>query len=784
MSLTRFAAVLAAVGLGATAAFADVVKDVKIRVMDNIKADASDVLAFCAVKPGAQVNQENISKDVRSLLDSGRFSYAGVELERADGGVNVIYVISRRYRFQEPLAIKGNDYVSERKIRKYAALKNGDYIDDAILATKAGNIRDEYIKRYFPDVKVGILATPLTNSVGFAEVTITIEEGERQKIRNFCFTNNPSIEAEDLRLSFDEYPWYNPIGWFVDRPTSKQDLEDARAKALQVYQDRGYLDAEVSPCVPVKVGNGKIDMLFNVKEGDLYTVEGTAIRGVKLFQPDDVLSGAKLKNDQIAGQQTLLDAAKRVKDYYGGRGYIETTVKPVKDMVAGKPGRVFVTFDVKEGTLAYIRNIEIRGNNKTKDKVIRREITVNPGEIMNEVKIEQTEKRIKNLGYFSEVRHYYENPTLSKGASAEDANKKTLVYDVTEQRTGNFMVGVGLSTVDSYFGYGEISQSNFDILNWPNFTGGGQKARVGVEYGPRRQTFEASWTEPWLLDYPIALDLDAYRRLRWTDQYDDVRTGADAGLSYPIFFGRLGVRYTLEQVDMQDVDNNLWYSDPQRNNELGRYFEKEDDEYSGNLNSIGRLYWTHDTRDQAFVPTKGYKSLIYGEIAENGLGDNAFYKVGVSHRQYFPLWFKHVLMLRLRADTIDTYAGGNDDGLPIYERLFLGGPRSVRGVTYRDIGPKIYRAGDHAPIGGQTLGLATAEYTIPIFKAVRGAVFCDAGSVGEDAWGNLGNFCVSAGLGLRIDIPGFPIRLDVAKPFVTDDDYTDEQIFSFSIGFE
>jgi outer membrane protein insertion porin family len=434
-----------------------------------------------------------------------------------------------------------------------------------------------------------------------------------------------------------------------------------------------------------------------------------------------------------------------------------------------------ITFDVREGQLAYIRNIVIRGNNETKDKVIRREVLVSPGEILNEVRADRSEARLKNLGYFSEVRHYTEK--------TDDPGKRDLVYEVKEQRTGNFMVGLGISTVDSIFGYGEVSQSNFDILNWPNFKGAGQKARLGVEYGPRRQTAEVSWTEPWLFNRPLALTVEAYRRMRWFDQYDEIRSGANVGLSYPVMVGRMGFRYTLEQVDLDEVDNGTWFNEDKTS--AGTYWKDQETKYSGNVNSIGRLYWSTDTRDQAFVPTRGYQSMIFGDLSEGFLGDNEFYRLGASHRQWFTMpWWKHVLSLRGRVETVDAYSGE----LPAYESLYLGGPRTIRGVEYRGIGPKIFSTpggDDYSAIGGKSLIMATAEYTIPVFKAVRVAVFTDAGSFGDDAFGGgMNGACISAGVGLRIDIPGFPIRFDFAKPFITDDDYTNEQVFSFSVGFE
>jgi len=782
MSMRALVAVAIFAAAGAMAA-ENTVKDVKVRVLDQFGTDATDVLSFCNVTAGSTLSQEALSKDVRALLDTGRYGYAGVELEKLDDGIRVVYVVKRRYRFQEPIAIKGADYLSERKIRKLSELKSGDYIDEPVLASKVSKIRDEYVKKFFPDVKITTEIKPIEGSAGSANVIFTIEEGERAKVHKYRFSGNVSIPDEDLRSSFGQRPWYDPRGWFTDTPVSAQDLEDARKAAEDVYKNHGYLDAKVSLPKKEKIGKEKVDVVFEVTEGDVYSVESTAIRGVKLFPENEVLGSARLKVDNVAGQEAIDNAAKDIRDYYGSRGYVDTLVRPVKETVPGKPGRMAITFDVREGELVYIRNIIIRGNNTTKDKVIRREVLVNPGEIMDEPRIERSENRLKNLGYFKNVRHYTEQ--------VNQPGTRDLVYDVEEQRTGNFMVGAGFSSIDNLVGFMEVTQSNFDILNWPNFTGGGQKARLGLEAGTRRQTAEVSLTEPWFLDRPLALTVEAYRRMRWYDQYDETRTGASAGLSYPVKVGRVGARYTLEMVEMDDVDKGLWVTDPNASpddlpdEQMARYFKYQEDQYSGNLNSVMRLYWAHDTRDQAFVPTKGYQTTIFGDASEGGLGDNEFYKLGGNYRQWFPLpWYKHVVSVRGRLETVDAYSGD----LPIYERLFLGGPRTIRGVEYRDVGPKVYRgdgSSKHAPIGGQTLAMASTEYTIPVFKAVRFATFMDVGSLGEDAFDpQLSDVCVSVGIGLRIDIPGFPIRFDVATPVVSDDDYTDEEYFSFAIGFE
>ena len=784
MSMRTWAAV-AILAAGWTMGADNTVKEVKVRVLDHFGTDATDVLPFCSVKAGTEVSQDALSKDVRALLDTGRFGYAGVELEKVADGVNVIYVVKRRYRFQEPLAIKGASYLSESKIRKLSELKSGDYIDDPILSVKAGKIRDEYVKKFFPNVKIGAEIKPIEGSVGAANVAFTVEEGERAKVHKYRFKGNLAIPDEDLRASFGQRPWYDPRGWFTDTPVSAQDLEDARQQAEEVYQNHGYLDAKVASPAMEKIGKEKVDVVFEVTEGDIYNVESTAIRGVKLFPENEVLGSCRLKANALAGREAINSGAKDIRDYYGSRGYVDTNVRPILETVPGKPGRMAITFEVREGELAYIRNIVIRGNNKTKDKVIRREVLVNPGEIMDEVRIEKSENRLKNLGYFSNVRHYTEQ--------TDQPGKRDLVYDMEEQRTGNFMVGAGFSTVDSLVGFMEITQSNFDILNWPNFTGGGQKARLGLEAGSRRQTAEVSWTEPWFLDRPLALTLEAYRRLRWYDQYDEIRTGASAGLSYPVSLGRVGFRQTLEMVQLSSVDKHEWYFEDGSSTtpdtytgDADKYFQYQKDEYGDAIESVSRIYWAHDTRDQAFVPTKGYQTTVFAEASDSAISDNEYYKLGANYKEWYKMpWYKHVLSLRGRLETVDAYSGE----LPIYDRLFLGGPRTIRGVEYRDVGEKIFRdpgnSDSHAPYGGQTLALATAEYTIPIFKAVRFATFMDAGSLGKDAFDpQLSDLCVALGVGLRIDIPGFPIRFDFAKPITTDDSYTNEEIFSFAIGFE
>ena len=424
---------------------------------------------------------------------------------------------------------------------------------------------------------------------------------------------------------------------------------------------------------------------------------------------------------------------------------------------------------------------------------------------MLEDRAEQSKRRLENLDYFSRVR--YELQPTDRGKDANGAEWRDLVYEVEEKNTGNFMVGIGAGSVDSVYVYAEVQQSNFDIFAPKKFfRGGGQKGRVFVQAGPRIQSYEASVTEPHFLDRFLELTVEAYRRNRWYDDYDVIRSGGGAMLSYPakvwnpksfwdpeadkyVSFGKFGVRLGGEFIQMDDVENDYY----EYKGVTKQWLKEEDRKYGDAAEAVVRLFWSRDDRDNFRVATRGSRSQIYLDV---GAGDNEYYKIGINHRHYFSPWKdlvsgdswlkEHVFMVGLRAETIDGF--GSNDYVPIYNRLFLGGPKSIRGIEYRYVSPYIRKANsrsDYIPWGGQTLFCMNFEYTVPIVKMVRLAVFSDLGSVGEDEFDFdfSDNFAWTVGLGVRLDIPMFPIRLDFATP-IEKPDHCEEEVFSFSVGYD
>ena len=774
------------------------VVNVSARSARNGDADVSDVIARCEVKPGLEYDPAACARDVKALRDSGEYEDISVEAKHVADGIAVTYVITPKPRYHGPLNCKGNEYWNASKIAKFADLKDGYAYGDADFAAAANRIRSEYRKKQFPDVKVTPEVEPVPGSDGAVTVTMVIEEGPRCKIKEYLFEGNDHVEAADLRESFGWYPWWNPIGWFNDDPVTKQDLAEAREKVAAHYRNLGYLDVSVSDAERVMRADGETaNILFKIDEGPCYRINSLAVAGVKKYPAAAAMAAVKaVKEGDIAGEKALKDAAREIEIFCGSGEHplaeTHVTVKHTPSPADG--GTLDIVFDVEEGVPVTIDRVLIRGNDYTKDKVIRREISLSPGDPMIEDKAEQSKRRLENLRYFDRVRFYLERKpgvVLKKG----EPEVRDLVYEVSEKNTGQFMVGIGASSVDSVYGTVELSESNFDLFNPWRFRGGGQKGRILLQAGPRYQSYEASVTEPHLFDRLLELTVEGYRRQRWFDDYDIIRNGAAVTLSYPVKFwptartmGRLGFRLSAEYIEFDDVENDQYFLSDSfgkyHKGDYGPVFKWQEDEYGDNWEIPLRIFWEDDTRDSFRFAKRGHRTSIYGDIVG---GDNNYWKAGFSYRQYITIWkkYNHVLTIGFRGETVDTFS----DELPIYDKLFLGGPRTIRGVEYRDVAPRVWRLpnkkGKYAAWGGQTSWLINAEYAVPIVKYVRIAAFTDLGSVGEDEFDfSTDYFCWSIGLGLRLDIESFPIRLDFAVPVVEPDDDVDKECFSFTIGYD
>jgi len=769
MSATRTARQLGAVGaavfLAAVAAGAVPIRDIRVAAVGEVPVSAEQVLAHVSARVGAELDRAALSEDIRSLQRAGAFSYAEARLESAaDGGVVLWFRVTGRPQIRN-LSIRGADTLGNKKVRTLLEIGSGDRADNAVLGEKAQKVRDSYRKEYFPDAKVTWTFQPVEGRPEFTDVEIQVVEGRRAVVRRILFRGNRHVPRRELLKVMSQkqsswLSWFNSAG--VYEPGS---LLVDRESIRKVFMDKGYLGAVVAEPVFAYVGRKKIDIVFDVTEGPQYTLADWRIEGLARFSSNEVARGMPATGG-VAELVAIQRGAQNIRDYYGSRGYIKTTVDP-RVVLDTNAAAARVSYQVREGLLAFIQNIEIRGNSDTMDKVIRREIGVAPGEVYNEVKIRASENRVRNLNYFSYVASYPESTAVS--------NRFNLVFDVEEQRTGQFMVGLGISSVDNVIGYVELTQGNFNLFG-PPFTGGGQKLRLRAQAGSSRTDLEMSLIEPWFLNRRLSLGLDLYRRENkyFSDEYDQVNTGGSLTLGMPFFsFNRINWIYGLENIDIRNVETNA--------SDLIRQ------EGGGRLKSYGTVELIRDTRDSTFVATRGFRGSAAATLAGGPFGaETDFYGLQLRASQYVPLWFDHVLNLRGWTALVQEY--GDSDRVPIFDRFFMGGPRTVRAFKYRQVGPKDV---NEEPLGGRAAANISLEYTMPVVEKIRLAVFYDGGIVWQDIYDQDpdnpavgdGEYCDGYGVGIRFDFPMFPIQLDYAWPIRVDDMLGDGGRFSFSVGY-
>ena len=760
---------LAAVVWGA-AVWAVPVNDIRIVPRGPVPISAEQVRGQISARVGQELDRGALSEDLRALQKSSIYSFAEVRLEQAaDGGVILTFHVQGRPVIRT-LTVSGADYIGNKKVRNLMEIGSGDRADDAVLGEKSQKVREHYRKEYFPDAKVTWTFHPVAGHPDMTDVDIQVTEGRRAVVRKIRFTGNRHIPARELRkvMAQKQSTW---LSWMTSAGMYDPGVLVADREVLRkVFMDKGYLGATVGEPQIAYVNRKKIDITFPVHEGPVYTLAAWRIEGMQSFAERDVVRGVVVNTGAVATLDGLTRGAQNIRDYYGSRGYIKTLVDPRITLDTNRAAAA-VMYHVQEGPLAYIQNIEIRGNAQTQDKVIRREIGVAPGEVYNDVKIRASENRLRNLNYFSFVNSYPEDTVVS--------NRFNLVFDLEEQRTGQFMVGAGFSSIDNVLGYVELTQGNFDLFGWPRFTGGGQRLRLRAQIGDSRSDLELSLIEPWFLNRRLSLGLDLFRRdARYlSDDYDQISTGGSLTLGKPLYtiFHRVNWIYGLENIDIRNVETNA--------SDLIKA------EGGGRLKSYGTMELIRDTRNNTFVATRGFRGSVSATLAGGPFGaDEDTYQFQLRASQYIPLWFDHVLNLRGWTSVIHEY--GDSERVPIFDRLFAGGPRTVRAFRYRKVGPKDQ---NNEALGGRSVATATAEYTLPVVDKIRFAVFYDAGIVWQGVYekdndpdsvavGD-GIFCDGYGLGVRFDFPGFPIQLDYAWPINTDDYQSDSGRFSFTIGY-
>ena len=778
------------------------VSDALIR--DNIKLKGGDTYI-----PG------NTQDDVHSLYATGQFYNIRVSVDQADdGGVIITYIVQVRPRITE-IKVEGNVKLSYSKLKKKITIKTGDPLDEQKVFTDVQEMKKLYEKYGYSDTKVKYVLN-IDEATGHGTVTYQIQESPKVKIILVTFLGAEAFSQKVLRKEIKTkahwmWSWLTGSGYF-----QQDEFDGDNDRLVDYYHSHGYLDFEVKDVKFDHPTTNSMIVKFYLYEGHQYKVGSVKFSGQKMFTDAEILKGLKaiqiyqdskvklgannlpMDVTNTFTPQGLTKDTEAVQDFYGSKGYIEIAqgqalhVQTVPNIARGT---MDLDFQIGECQKSYVQKIEIHGNLKTKDKVIRRELAINPGDVFNMVQVKISKQRLEGLQYFDKVdmRPEPTDPAI--------AGRKNLIVNVEEQNTGNFSIGAGFSSVDALVGYAEVSQGNFDLFHPPYFTGGGEKLRLRVQLGTQRQDYTLSFVEPWFMNRKLALGVDLFRhQLNFESPnniYDETRTGGKVSLTRALGSDFLigSVSYTLEDIGISL--NSGWHGwenttgqpnpPPQQTTPNVPYAIL--DQTGNHLYSRVGTSLAYDTRNSTQLPNHGQRSELTTEVSG---GSTDFYKVELHSAWYFPGLLKgHVIEAVGRTGVADGFEGGD---VPFYDRYYLGGLYSLRGFKFRNISPRqAYNPQtpyvSTEPIGGDTYWFSSYEYSVPIFEkdggvSLRFALFYDIGCVDAKSYSYSLNYSDDWGMGMRLNIPHLgPLRLDYGIPLKHDQYNGGGGQFQFGVGY-
>src|SRR5712691_1603789 len=735
-----------------------VVRSIEVQYVGPATLSKERIMAQMRTTVGQPYSDQVVEQDIQNLYKTGVVLNVRIFAQPEQGGVKVVVAIQMRSVVRE-IEIAGADVIKPKRIRKAIPVKINQPVNEEQLEKGRQAIIDVYKGRGFNDVTVEFKVEPLEERRGTARVIYTINEGGKAAVRRVQFEGNEHFSERVLRKQMKTRG--KTLVHFLDKSGRldevqlQQDLDSVR----EFYQNHGYIDVEVKDVRKERRENGPMIITIVVTEGPQYHVGKITISGYKVTTEEKIRLVLKMKEGTVYSPKALHDDAKALADAYGTGGYVDLSIVP-QGSPAG-PGQIDVHYEIEEGNRFFVQRINIVGNTRTKDKVIRREVLIAPGDVFNTVRVETSKKRLENLGYFAKVETYPEDTGV--------AGRKDLTIEVQEKRTGSFSFGGGFSTIDQLVGFAELTQGNFDLLNWPGFTGAGQKFRLRVQYGTARKDVILALTEPWLFDRRLSLGGQAfYSEANFLSSiYDQREYGFLIELRKPLnafMYATLG--YRLEDDEIFNVSSGA-----------SALIQAQE---GARLKSEVLSSLVFDRRDSPLLTRHGQRISVSPYVAGGFLGgDTQIYGFDVEASQYFHLWWDNILLFNGEVATVDTWGSGDD--VPIFDRLFLGGSNNLRGFDFRDVGPKD-EFGE--PIGGKSLARATIEYTFPIVAKARGAIFYDTGFVHADAWDFSGDHVVSdVGVGIRLDLPIGPLRIDYGIPIQRDGNSSSGK-FNFNVGYQ
>ncbi|MDX9721201.1 MAG: outer membrane protein assembly factor BamA [Myxococcota bacterium] len=746
-----------------------------IRVLGNRRASSDEILYNIKLEQGTPVQLEVISDDIKRIYAMGFFDDIQVDADRIDGQLVITYYVIEKPAIAA-IAFEGNDEFGESDLLEKIDLRVPSILNEAKVKANEEKLREHYLKEGFYLAEVSSSVNP--RSDGDVEVLFRIREYSKVTVRQISILGNEALSDDDIKAHIFTRE-ASLLGFLSGAGEFKEDeFKKDMQRIAAFYADNGYPDARVSdPQVSLSEDRRSMFITLRIEEGDPYTISEVDISGDLLFEKEEFLSALQLEAGQSFKLSTLFADIKTLRDRYADEGYAYVNVEPKRRRdVEAKT--IALTYDIVKGKQVRFGRIEVIGNQKTADKVIRRELLISEGAIYSGTALETSQRMVQRLGFFEKVD--------IRTHAARDQRFLDVQVEVTERPTGTFQVGAGFSSIESFIATIQVSQENF--------LGFGTSLTAQASFSGLRQLFNIQYFDPYFLDTNWRVRLTGFKFDYIFSDFTRSSYGGNIGFGYPLLRDLiLDLTYALEQVDVTPGGS------------LGRQKRNIGSLFQGGLSSSLGATLAWDTRDNRLFPSSGFIQQIGVEIADDLLvSENEFTRVTARSRWYFPLFFGLVMKFNLEAGLISDW---NASGVPvpIFERFFVGGPNSVRGFRRASLGPTRKVAADvddpssaltKFNVGGDKQFLFNAEIEIPILTSVgiKGVLFADAGNAFDndqdigfslDLFSEQKDFAkvlrTAVGFGFRWLSPIGPLRFEWGFPLAPLSDEEDF-VFEFSIG--
>ena len=712
----------------------------------NKRIDSGAILRNITTRAGDFYEPEQLRNDLKNVFKMGYFDDVRLKVEDTAKGKKVFFEVDEKPVIGQ-VTISGQDELKEDAIREVISVVPNTILNPNKTREAVENIKNLYKSKGFYNTEVETeLTYPKPERV---DVKFVIDEGQKVYIKEIRFAGNESFDDKELEKVMGTKE-KGLLSWFTDSGVLKREiLEQDAARITAYYHNHGFIEVTVGK--PEVTQEGKwLYITIDISEGSRYRVGKIELTGDLIAEKEELFALLKLSEEEYLSRNTLRQDVLRLNDYYAEHGYAFAEATPSINTVK-EENLVDVNIHLTKGNLVYINRITVKGNTRTRDKVIRRELLVKEKGIFDSKALRKSHQQLQFLDFFEDVAITPE-PT-------GDKTTMDLTVDVKEKPTGAFSIGAGYSSVDNLMFMAEISQNNF--------LGRGQRLALQASISGTSARYNLGFTEPHFYDTQLLTGIDLYNWEREYDTYTRDSTGFSVRLGYPIWEKwKMSFSYGFDNTDLKDVADDADQSIK--------------DSLNVNKTSFVALGLSRDTRNHPYITTSGSLHTMRVEFAGGILqGDSQYSKLEGSTGWFFPGLIAEETAIHLKLSAGQVFEN-EPDKLPDYEKFYLGGINSLRGFPARTVAVPVSGKDDY--VGGEIMWYSNIEYHFPLVKegGLRGLVFYDVGNVYDTEW-DLSDIRQDVGIGFRWLSPMGPLRLEWA--YVIDPRPGDDKSnWEFSIG--